>query len=86
MGAGAAGGSLDCWGHRGEVPSAALVCVDPVLALLAACRHDWSVCPFAHTGEMAARRDPSRYIPIFCFHSKQVRQATARSPVALRDA
>ncbi|KAF6259880.1 hypothetical protein COO60DRAFT_1625932 [Scenedesmus sp. NREL 46B-D3] len=34
-------------------------------------RHDWSVCPFSHTGEMAARRDPSRYLPIFCYHSKQ---------------
>lgn len=50
----------------------------PVPSLTPCCparahRHDWSVCPFAHTGEMAARRDPSRYIPIFCFHSKQVR-------------
>ena len=34
-------------------------------------RHDWSVCPFAHTGEMAARRDPARHLPIFCYHSKQ---------------
>ncbi|KAI8471780.1 MAG: hypothetical protein J3K34DRAFT_520301 [Monoraphidium minutum] len=34
-------------------------------------RHDWSVCPFAHTGEMAARRDPKLYLPIFCYHSKQ---------------
>jgi hypothetical protein len=35
-------------------------------------RHDWSVCPFAHNGEMAARRDPRLYQPMFCYHSKQV--------------
>ncbi|KAI8467847.1 MAG: hypothetical protein J3K34DRAFT_523397 [Monoraphidium minutum] len=34
-------------------------------------RHDWSVCPFAHAGEMAARRDPKATLPYFCYHSKQ---------------
>ncbi|GBF97578.1 hypothetical protein Rsub_10179, partial [Raphidocelis subcapitata] len=34
-------------------------------------RHDWSTCPFAHNGEMAARRDPTKTMPIFCWHSKQ---------------
>ena len=42
-------------------------------------RHDWSVCPFAHIGEMAARRDPKLYLPIFCYHSKQAR-APSRPP------
>jgi len=34
---------------------------------------------------MAARRDPSRYIPIFCFHSKQVRTTAANLSVLLVD-
>ncbi|KDD73091.1 hypothetical protein H632_c2546p0, partial [Helicosporidium sp. ATCC 50920] len=36
--------------------------------------HDWTVCPFAHTGEKAARRDPRQhgYTGIACPDMKKV--------------
>jgi len=32
--------------------------------------HDWTSCPYAHSGESARRRDPSLYKPIPCPESK----------------
>lgn len=36
-------------------------------------RHDWRVCPFAHEGESAARRDPRKYkyVGVACPYAKQ---------------
>lgn len=35
--------------------------------------HDWTSCPYAHSGESARRRDPSLYRPIPCPESKSGR-------------
>lgn len=35
--------------------------------------HDWTSCPYAHSGESARRRDPSVYRPIPCPESKSGR-------------
>lgn len=38
--------------------------------------HDWSVCPWAHEGERARRRDPAthNYASIACLNMKKVRR------------
>lgn len=42
------------------------------------CVHDWSLCPFAHCGEKARRRDPRVHTGIACVSMKQVRCVHAR--------
>jgi hypothetical protein len=52
------------------------------LAFLYCCRyvHDWSKCPYAHKGEVAARRDPRKtlYWPEPCPDASKVSLSTAK--------
>jgi hypothetical protein len=46
--------------------------------------HDWTICPFAHAGEKAVRRDPRlhNYTGIACPDMKKVGQAGMRQAEA----
>lgn len=66
--------------HAGRCSVVDGLCLAQILTCPRRHSHDWTSCPYAHSGESARRRDPSVYRPIPCPESKSVSMTIDQDP------